>query len=1233
MVLKVLQWNIKGYLNNFSELQALIKTHKPQIISLQETHLKSDKNIPIPINYKLYISKLTANSFGGSALIVHNSIQHKQINSDNTFDTVALTIQSKLKFTIFSTYISPNTTFNKKNIEDTFGISTSPSLITGDFNSWHSSWGSIKNNKRGKIVNKFITQSNLILLNDGSPTHYSTHNTFSHIDLTIASPILKINSSWQVYDDLSGSDHFPIITSLFCNLATEFHSHKAHFILEKANWIKFHFLSSEFHKARPFSVNINKETANVQKIILQSANQSIPHYIPKRGNTSVPWWNRKLELLKKERNRLWNILKRHITNDNIINFKKANAKFKREVKISKRESIHKFTSEIQPGTSTGKLWSNIQRFCGLKTKSRIHCIQNISNPQTMLTNNTDIASAFAHFWSKESEDHNFPSLFRQSKLSVSIPTNLIPCKDALLIETPISMLEFTACLSKLKGKTPGIDNISYPMISNTSEPVRQRIVSLYNKIFTNYIPQIYKNSLIIPIIKPNSDKTDIKSYRPISLNSCVSKVLDKIISNRLWWFVTKKNLLNDKQLGFKNGKSTYDSLIYLDHIITQAIASKTHISLVSLDFAKAYDKIGIHTILDQLNQWKIGPNIFQYVRNYLTNRKLKVRANSVYSNTYPLNNGIPQGSPISVILFLIAYNKLCGLITLHKEISFISYADDFVIIKKQGKTKNQDIDIKPLLDDILSWCEYSGARLSVEKCKHLHICRKHNCKPQLLCGISRISTVESLKILGLTFNKQFRWNTHIDNIIPGLNNRLNIIKCLSNNKFNCNTISLLTAVHALIKSKIDYGLVLYGKAAKSLMNKINTIFNSAIRMALGAFRTTSINTMLFESNFMAVSNNKEFLTCKHFKNIFFKDKSPLSEITKRIVNSSRLKNIPSTLNSIINYCRIFDIPINNTKIQNNNFPPWHLRKSSINASLSNFKKKDTPTEIYRMKLLEIQDSLHNFTFIYTDGSKFGDRTAYSVVQQDKVEKCLILPEYSSNFTAEIIAIYDAMNLIQNGKSHIAIFTDSMASIESVNNICNNEYYASSIRQKLIKMRDKLLLIWIPGHAQIPGNEFADRVAKNATESPLIMSKNLNTSDIGKYFKSQFRSKQNTSWNSTSKWYQQVNKDRTNIINILKNNHSNNLSRRDQIVITRLRLGHTLITHKYIFDKNVINQCSFCNSRENNVDHIFTKCNFFRNQRNDIFPNNNVLEIFNNLTPENIKLILKYIKACNLYNLI
>lgn len=152
-------------------------------------------------------------------------------------------------------------------------------------------------------------------------------------------------------------------------------------------------------------------------------------------------------------------------------------------------------SEITPTSPVDKLWYNIKRFRGLKTKHRIHCIQSASNPLTMITNNTDMANAFANAWSENSHDLNFPLLFQEHKKSASTAINLTPCKDADVLEAPISYLELESLLYTLKGKTPGMDNISYPMIKYASKPLKKRIVSLYNTIFTNYIAQIsYKSS-------------------------------------------------------------------------------------------------------------------------------------------------------------------------------------------------------------------------------------------------------------------------------------------------------------------------------------------------------------------------------------------------------------------------------------------------------------------------------------------------------------------------------------------------------------------------------------------------------------------------------------------------------------------------------------------------------------------------------------------------------------------
>jgi len=182
------------------------------------------------------------------------------------------------------------------------------------------------------------------------------------------------------------------------------------------------------------------------------------------------------------------------------------------------------------------------------------------NPTT--NQNTTHKLEIADLFSK-----NFTTTFIHQK-QTSLNNTHTPCNTfpAIVIEKPITPIEFSAALNTLKGNTPGLDRINYTMIKNIDKTTKNRVINLQNSILNNYIPQAYKNSLIIPIIKPNTDKTNLNSYRPISINSCLSKTLDKIIAKRLWWFVLNEKLIQNSQTGFRKGKSAMDSLLLVDHL-------------------------------------------------------------------------------------------------------------------------------------------------------------------------------------------------------------------------------------------------------------------------------------------------------------------------------------------------------------------------------------------------------------------------------------------------------------------------------------------------------------------------------------------------------------------------------------------------------------------------------------------------------------------------------------------
>jgi len=163
--------------------------------------------------------------------------------------------------------------------------------VLGDFNSWHPYWGSPKSNKRGRTLANYIDRSNYILLNDKSPTHFSTYNTYRHIDLSFASASIAPEISWEVLDDLHGSDHFPILISILRNQTVPTFIAKPSFKLKDADWNLFKEKITSFSSESFHSLNVNQEAATIKKILIRSAHISIPQNSTFTQPRTVPWWN------------------------------------------------------------------------------------------------------------------------------------------------------------------------------------------------------------------------------------------------------------------------------------------------------------------------------------------------------------------------------------------------------------------------------------------------------------------------------------------------------------------------------------------------------------------------------------------------------------------------------------------------------------------------------------------------------------------------------------------------------------------------------------------------------------------------------------------------------------------------------------------------------------------------------------------------------------------------------
>ena len=211
----ILQWNCRGIKPNYNEILLLLNKHKPSVFCLQETFLQSNDNITFK-NYSIYnhIFENADRACGGSSIIVDNKYPHRQIDLDLNFQATAVVVTLHRPICICSIYIPPSYQFTIEELYELISQLPSPFLILGDFNSHNKLWGNTDTDNKGDIVELFLNEYDICLLNGKDPRYLSpSTGKYSSLDLSLSHPAIFLDYSWQVLDDLCGSDHFPVMLS------------------------------------------------------------------------------------------------------------------------------------------------------------------------------------------------------------------------------------------------------------------------------------------------------------------------------------------------------------------------------------------------------------------------------------------------------------------------------------------------------------------------------------------------------------------------------------------------------------------------------------------------------------------------------------------------------------------------------------------------------------------------------------------------------------------------------------------------------------------------------------------------------------------------------------------------------------------------------------------------------------------------------------------------------------
>ena len=266
------------------------------------------------------------------------------------------------------------------------------------------------------------------------------------------------------------------------------------------------------------------------------------------------------------------------------------------------------------------------------------------------------------------------------------------------------------------------------MIKNSHPTCKSLLLLLFNKIWNScYFPEGWRIRIVLSFLKPGKDPSDVRSYRPFSLTSCVSKLLEKMVNTRLVLVLESKELLPNQQNGFRKMRSTQNCLENVTSNILSALNQKNIALCVSFDIEKAYDKTWRYHILKTLKDLEFKGNLPKFIENFLVRRFFKTKIGVTLSFDHIQEQGVPQGSVISCTLFSLALNGILSVIP--NNVSGSLYVDDLLIYSVGNYQTALERRVQLAINHVNNWATSHGFKFSTAKTVSILFHRKRKIQP------------------------------------------------------------------------------------------------------------------------------------------------------------------------------------------------------------------------------------------------------------------------------------------------------------------------------------------------------------------------------------------------------------------------------------------------------------------------------------------------------------------------
>ena len=512
----------------------------------------------------------------------------------------------------------------------------------------------------------------------------------------------------------------------------------------------------------------------------------------------------------------------------------------------------------------------------------------------------------------------------------------------------------------------------------------------------------------------------------------------------------------------------------------------------------------------------IQGNMINFISSFLSERYFKVRVGNTLSNSFLQEEGVPQGSVLSVTCFAIAINDIFNAIS--PPVKGSLFVDDLALYCTGYDAKSVCSYIQKSIDSVFKWANDNGFRFSASKTIAIRFTRRRNLEeiPVLTLNGNILPYEKEVKFLGMIFDEKLTWNKHIDNLKIKVKESLNILKVVSGFSWGADKKSLLKLYDSLCRSKLDYGCQIYSSACRTKLRELDVVHNMGLRICTGAFRTSPVESLYVDSNELPLDLRREELGLRYMTRLKSAPKNPSFKVFGEC-NPQKFGTRSSKPFQIRLLQDLEDNIIQTQKIQSVNHlsvPPWLVPEITMCEKV--LSRNGKSTEEIKACFLDHNNKHSKHSQIFTDGSKSEDRVGCAVVHNG-TSHVAKLPNSASVFTAEITAIIKALEIVYSSKHNkFVIYSDSKSVLESLKKYNVFHPLIQKAQEWLFRISCRLKSVcfcWVPAHVGIRGNEQADQEAKEASAGKHTDIKKIPHCDMKRPIKFYILKKWQERWSS------------------------------------------------------------------------------------------------------------------------